>query len=204
MNLVGRLLGEKNTKTAADAMRTLCWLFMVFFALYLLLAVLGRQTFALKTTTGSYAEVILAQETLWQTSRSFTITPPDAVYVQTNAQNEIEPAVRIGLSLIGAVDAVPMIAAYWMLSRVFSNAGKGIPFSEKDRRYLLGYGLIQLFAVFLVPAAKLLICNVVNRFCEGSVSVFLGFGWWNRLVIAALFIAAAYLLCHGARERSRA
>ena len=97
----------------------------------LVLAIMGRQTFFLHTSTGDYDSAIYAEESHDWDSRSFTLTLNDDIRVTANDNDQIDLAVHIGLALMAAFSILPLIAAYWLLSRVFANVGRGQCFIEK-------------------------------------------------------------------------
>ena len=74
-----------------------------------------------------------------------TVHMGDDIRVWTNDDDQIDLKIQIGLSLMYAVNSVPMIIAFWFLSRVFSNIRKGQIFTEQNASYLLYYGLLQFF-----------------------------------------------------------
>ena len=108
-----------------------------------------------------------------------------------------DPAVQAGLSLMYAVHIIPMIFAYWFLSRVFSNINKGQIFTEQNSSYLLYYGMLQLGAAVFVPFIKLLICRVVNLASGGRMSISTGRAVLNMLIPGIAFIVAAYIIHYG-------
>ena len=92
-----------------------------------------------------------------------TVYTGDDIHVWTDGGDQIEPVVRIGLSVLYAVNTIPMVLAFWLLSRVFSNVQNGRIFIEQNASFLLYYGLIQFFAAVFVPFIKLAVCGVVSR-----------------------------------------
>ena len=84
---------------------------------------------------------------------------------------EIDPAVRVFLVLLYAVNAVPLVAAYWILSRVFANIHRGEIFSQRNAAGLLYYGLLQLFTALLVPFLKLGLCGLFNLFSQSRIAL---------------------------------
>ena len=84
MKLLNALLNEKYARKAAVVLQWACYVVMVFFVLTLVLACLGRQTFALNTGTGFYENAIYAgQDHEWR-SRGFTVYSGDDILVTAN------------------------------------------------------------------------------------------------------------------------
>ena len=121
----------------------------------------------------------------------------DDIHVRTNDNDQIDLAVHIGLSLMYAVNIVPMIFAYWFLSRVFANIRKGQIFTEQNAAYLLYYGLLQFFVAVFVPFIKLLICWLTNLVTNCQVSISTGRTMFNILFPSIAFIVAAYIIHYG-------
>lgn len=198
MKLLRNLLNERYAKNAAKFMRIVCYLVMLFFALCLILSFMGRQTFRLHTSTGTYDDAIYAEEDHEWTSRGMVVhMSDDDVYVWANDDDQIDLSIQIALSLMFAFSVVPLIFAFWFLSRVFTNISKGQIFTEQNALCLLYYGLIQFFAAILVPFIKLLIAHIVNLFADGRVSLSTGRGMLEGIIPSIAFIVAAYIIHYG-------
>ena len=158
---------------------------------------MGRQTFFLHTKTGTFERAIYAEENHNSHSRSMTVHTSDDIHVWTNDNDRIDPTIQIGLSFMYAINMVPMIFAYWFLSRVFSNINKGEIFTEQNSSYLLYYGLLQFSVAVFVPFIKLLICWLINLVSNGRVSISTGQTMFNMLIPSIAFIVAAYIIHYG-------
>jgi hypothetical protein len=183
--------------SAARLMKYLCYFAICFYVLCAVLSFMGRQAFFLHTKTGTSERAIYAEENHNPHSRSMTVSMGDDIHVWTNDTDQIDPAVQAGLSLMYAVHIIPMIFAYWFLSRVFSNINKGQIFTEQNSSYLLYYGMLQLGAAVFVPFIKLLICRVVNLASGGRMSISTGRAMLNMLIPGIAFIVAAYIIHYG-------
>ena len=128
-----------------------------------------------------------------------TVRTGDDIHVWTNENDQIDLTIQIGLSLLYAVQTVPMIFAYWFLSRVFSNTHKGRIFTRQNASYLLYFGLIQFSAAVFVPLLKLGICWLVNLVSDSRMSLSTGQDMLNMLIPGAAFMAAAYIIHEGVR-----
>lgn len=157
----------------------------------------GRQTFFLHTDTGTYERAIYAEENHAPHSRSMTVHMGDDIHVWTNDNDQIELTTHLGLSFMYAVHVVPLILAFWFLSRVFSNISKGEIFIEQNAAYLLYYGLLQLFVAILVPFLKLFICHCTNLISGSQISISTGQDMLNGIVPSIAFIVAAYIIHYG-------
>lgn len=197
MRIIQKLLQENYARTAAKFMNVICYFAMAFMLVCLVLAFMGRQTFSLRTSTGSYDRAIYAEEDHDVTSRGFTMTSSDDIYVVANDRDQIDLTVHIGLSLMAAFRLVPLIVAYWLLSRVFANVGRGQCFVEKNARCLLYYGLIRLFMALLVPLIQLAICYLTNLVSSSHVSVSTGSDVFYHLIPSIAFMVAAYIIHYG-------
>ena len=158
---------------------------------------MGRQTFFLHAKTGSSERAIYAEENHNPHSRSMTVHMGDDIHVWTNNNDQIDLTIQIGLSLMYAVNTVPMIFAFWFLSRVFSNIRKGKIFTEQNAFYLLYYGLLQFLVAVFVPFIKLLICWLTNLVSDSRMSISTGQSMFSTLISSIAFIVAAYIIHYG-------
>lgn len=69
-----------------------------------------------------------------------TVHTADDIHVTVNAEGQVDLAVPVALLLMSAVQLVPLIVAYWMLSRVFANIYRGEIFTERNAAFLLNFG----------------------------------------------------------------
>lgn len=188
---------EHLTRSAARLMKHLCYFAIGFYVLCTVLSFMGRQTFFLHTKTGTFERAIYAEENYNLHSRGMTVSMGDDIHVWTNDNDQIAPAIQAGLSLMYAVHIIPMIFAWWFLSRVFSNINKGQIFTEQNSSYLLYYGILQLGSAVFVPFIKLLICRVVNLVSDSRMSISTGQAMLNMLIPGIAFIVAAYIIHYG-------
>ena len=197
MKLFQTLANERFARPAAGLIKFACYFAICFYALCTVLSFMGRQTFFLHTKTGTFERAIYAEENHNSHSRSMTVHTSDDIHVWTNDNDRIDPTIQIGLSFMYAINMVPMIFAYWFLSRVFSNINKGEIFTEQNSSYLLYYGLLQFSVAVFVPFIKLLICWLINLVSNGRVSISTGQTMFNMLIPSIAFIVAAYIIHYG-------
>lgn len=197
MTAMCKWISEPVAKVAARFLKGVCWFLMGFFALCLVLSILGRQTFVLHTSTGTYDRAIYAEEDHDPVSRGLTVSSSDNVYVHANDQDGVDLVTQVGLSLMYAVHVLPLIAAYWLLSRVLSNIQAGRIFVDQNAGYLLWYGLIQCGVALLVPLLKMLICQVCNLFSQSQISIGISLNLMGALFPGVAFLVAAYILHYG-------
>ena len=197
MRLLQRLTNERFARSAAGVIKGACYFVIGVLVLCTVLSFLGRQTFTLHSKTGTYERAICAEEDHGRHSRSMTVYTGDDIHVWTNNGDQIELAVRIGLSVLYAVNTIPMILAFWLLSRVFSNVQSGRIFIEQNASFLLYYGLIQFFAAIFVPFIKLAVCGVVSRISDGGLSIGTGGNLFEQLFPSIAFLVAAYIIHYG-------
>jgi len=178
-------------------MKIVCYLAILILALCLALSAMGRQSFRLHTSTGTYENAIYAEEHHAPHSRGMVVHMSDDIYVWANDDDQIDFAVRVGISLMFACNVVPLIFAFWFLSRVFSNISQGDIFTEQNALYLLYYGLLQVFTAVFVPFIKLLICHLVNLVSDGRLDLATGKELLSGLIPGIVFIVAAYIIHYG-------
>ena len=197
MRLLQRLTNERFARSAAGVVKGACYFVIGFLVLCTVLSFMGRQTFTLHSKTGTYERAICAEEDHGGHPRSMTVHTGDDIHVRTDDGDQIEPAVRIGLSVLYAVNTIPMVLAFWLLSRVFSNIYRGEIFIEKNASCLLYYGLLQLFVAVVVPFIKLFLCWLTNLVSDGRMSISTGQRMFNMLIPSIAFIVAAYIIHYG-------
>lgn len=199
MKLIERFANGRFAQPAALVMKVVCYFIIGFYILCTILSLMGRQTFFLHTKTGAFEQAIYAEESHDAHPSGVTVRTGDDIHVWTNENDQIDLTIQIGLSLLYAVQTVPMIFAYWFLSRVFSNTHKGRIFTRQNASYLLYFGLIQFSAAVFVPLLKLGICWLVNLVSDSRMSLSTGQDMLNMLIPGAAFMAAAYIIHEGVR-----
>ena len=197
MRILKKLVAPSVAKPASCFMKFACYFVILFLTLCLVLSFMGRQTFFLHTDTGTYERAIYAEENHAPHSRSMTVHMGDDMHVWTNENDQIDLTTHLGLSFMYAVHVVPLILAFWFLSRVFSNINKGGIFTEQTAAYLLYYGLLQLFVASLVSFLKLFICHFANIISGSQISISTGQDMFNGIVQSIAFIVAAYIIHYG-------
>lgn len=191
------LLNERFVRKAASFLQAACWLAICFFALVTVLACLGRQQFTLVTSTDVYEGAIYAERDQGWLSHSFTVTASDSIRVTADSDDGVDLATHIGLTLMFAAQALTGMAGYWLLSRVFANIAQGRIFVEQNARGLLGYGLLQIYTVFLLPFVKLLICNLANLVSDSQIAAWSVQIGPDKLFPSIAFLVAAYIIHYG-------
>ena len=197
MKALKSLLNETFVRKAASFLQAACWLTICFFALVTVLACLGRQQFTLVTSTDVYEGAIYAERDQGWLSHSFTVTASDSIRVTADSDDGVDLATHIGLTLMFAAQALTGMAGYWLLSRVFANIAQGRIFVEQNARGLLGYGLLQIYAVFLPPFVKLLICNLANLVSDSQIAAWSVQIGPDKLFPSIAFLVAAYIIHYG-------
>ena len=197
MKFIQKLTNDRFARSAARLMKYICYFVICFYVLGTLLSFMGRQTFFLHTKTGSFDRAICAEEDHDFDSRGMTVSTGDDIHVWTNKNDQIDPIIQIGLSLLYAIHALPMAFACYLLSRVFFNIHQGQIFTQQNSVYLLYYGVIQFSVAVFVPWIKLLICRLVNLVSNGRMSIFTGQAMLQMLLPSIAFIVAAYIIHYG-------
>lgn len=129
-------------------MRVVCFIVIAFGILCLIFSLMGRQSFRLHTSTGVYEDAILADQD-GGSIRYMTVYGTDDIFIDANAEDQIEFPTKAALYTISVLNIVPMILAYWFLSRVFTNVNKERIFTDQNAAYILYYGLLQIFPHYL-------------------------------------------------------
>ena len=127
----------------------------------------------------------------------FTVSVNDDIFVWANEEDQIELTTHLALSLMFALGAVPLIFAYWFLSRVFSNISRGQIFTEQNASCLLYYGLMQMIVALPVPLLKQLVCLLANQIADSRISLHTGTEVLNTLIPSIAFLVAAYIIRYG-------
>lgn len=197
MKMLKPLLNERFVRKAASFLQAACWLAICFFALVTVLACLGRQTFTLRTSTDVYEEAIYAEEDHAWTSRGFTVDSGSDIRVTANSDGGVDLATHIGLTLMLAAQALPALAGCWLLSRVFANIAQGRIFVEQNARGLLGYGLLQVYASFVLPFVKILFSQLSNLVSGSKITAFSTYTGVDELFPGIVFLVAAYIIHYG-------
>ena len=194
MEMMQKLLCRPIFQRAAAVLHRACYFIMLYFALCLLLAGLGRQVFILRTDTDIRWTMLGAQAGEDVTQSGFTIHPEDEIQIVVDAEGRVGPAVRIGMISLTALDTLPMIAAYWFLSRVLGDLGNGKGLTRCNASRLISYGLLYLFEGLLVPWLKRAVCTLVNFASAESMSVAITPMRLDSLILglAALLLAAVF------------
>ena len=112
MKLIERFANGRFAQPAALVMKVVCYFIIGFYILCTILSLMGRQTFFLHTKTGAFEQAIYAEESHDAHPSGMTVRTGDDIHVWTNENDQIDLTIQIGLSLLYAVQTVPMIFAY--------------------------------------------------------------------------------------------
>jgi len=204
MKKIQKLINEPYAKSAAHFMKYICYIMMLFFVAGLVLSFIGRQTYILHSSTGTYDSAIYSEENHNWTSRGLTVSMNDEVRVIAYDGEKIDLITQIGLSTMYAVNVIPLIICFWFLSRVFNNVSKGRIFTDQNASYLLYYGLMQMAVAALVPFIKLFISYLASQFSSNEISTATGQNLLNNLIPNIAFIVAAYIIHYGVHLQDEA
>ena len=197
-----KLLSEPVAKKAAVFMTFICYFVMLFLAFGMVLSLLGRQTFILHTGGEVWdAAILAAQYSNWTWSGPFTGM---ACEIRIFANDEIDIAARIGLSIAYAANAIPAIISFWFLARVFGNVAKGKIFTEQNALFILYFGLLRIAAAVFVPFANLGVIGLANRLSGNGIYIATGQDMFNSLIPNIAFIVAAYIIHYGVKLQGEA
>jgi len=192
------LLNEPVAKSVARFLTAICYFLIFIFVVGLVLSFIGRQTFVLHTSTGTYESAIFSERNRDWSFRGPTVGTNDDIRVTAVAgTDEVDLITHIGLSAMYAINIIPLIISFWLLSRVLNNISNGRIFTEKNASYLLYYGLIHMAVAVLVPFIKLFISFIANQFTNSHISIATGQNLLTNLIPSIAFIVAAYIIHYG-------
>ena len=197
MKFIQKFTEEQFAKSAARFLKFVCYFVICAFVLFTVLSFMGRQTFSLHTSTESFPRAIYAEEDHDPLSRGVTVHMGDDIHVWAWDSGQINLTKHIGLSLMYAVKMVPMIFAFWFLSRLFSNIQGGQIFTEQNASCLLWFGLLEFSTAVFVPFLKLLICWLTNLASDNRISVATGQDMLSMLIPSIASVVAAYIIHYG-------
>lgn len=205
MKIIHRLLNQKTAHHTAEVMKFICYIIIGLFAVMLALSFMGRLQYNLSFGNENYPHAIYAEENHNFTSRSLTIGGSDSLRIRTQSEDgKIELISYIALIVMYAANIIPLMFAYWFLSKVFSNVAKGEIFVEKNAHYLLYYGIIQAIVAVVVPFVKLLIVQIANTLVTDRISLSTGTNIINQLIPSIAFLVAAYIINYGVHLQDEA
>lgn len=197
MKFMQKFTEERFARSAAKFLKAICYFVTCVGVLCTVLGFMGRQTFSLHTSTESFPRAIYAEEDHAPLSRGPTVHMSDDIHVWTWDSDQIALTTHIGLSLMYAAQMIPMIFAFWFLSRLFSNIQGGQIFTEQNASCLLYFGLLEFSVAVFVPFLKLLICWLTNLASDNRISVATGQDTLNMLIPGIASIVAAYIIHYG-------
>ena len=197
MKISNKLLSDSCGRNAALAMQCVCYLIIIFMILCLVLSCMGRQTFVLHGDGEVQERAIYAEDDHGKHPRNLTVHSGDDIHVWTNEENQIDILTQVGLSLMYAVHTIPAIAAYWLLSRVFSNVYKGRIFVERNAHDLLGFAVLQFVIALGVPVIKFFVRWIINLISRSPISISTGQDMLQTIFWGIGFLAAAYIIQKG-------
>ena len=206
MKIINNLLNQRTAQKTASFMKVICHLAMVLFTLMLLLSFFGRLQYNLSFQSENYPHAIYAEENHDFTSRSFTVKSQDDLRVHTTATDgKIALSTYATIVLILSLNIIPLIFAFWFLSKVFGNVSKGDIFIKKNAHYLLYYALIQATVAIVAPFVKLLIVGIANNvLISDRISLGTRSNMLNQLIPSIAIFVAAYIISYGVHLQDEA
>lgn len=198
MKKIHNLLNLKTAKTLSGIMKYICYLTMFLLTAILILSFMGRLEYDLTTTSENYPNAIYAEENHDYSSRGFTISSSDNIYINTQSEDgKIELATYISLVLMYSLGIIPIIFSYFFLSKIFANIETGEIFNRKNAHYLLYFALIRITVAVVLPFVKLLIAQITNMFSSDIISLSVGSTMLNDFIPNIAFLVAAYIINYG-------
>lgn len=198
MKIMQSLLNQKMATNTSRFMKIVCYIVIVLFMLMLGLSFFGRLQYTLRVGDKTYERAIYAEENHDFTTRSLTIINPDKFRIGASSNDgKINLITYITMVLMYAMTIIPLMFAYWFLSKVFGNVEKGEIFVEDNARYLLYYGVIQAAVAVVLPFVKLIIVLIANTIVVDRISLSTGMNMMNQLIPSIAFLVAAYIINYG-------
>ena len=205
MKSMHALLNQKVATKTATFMKMVCYTMMLLFILMLGLSCFGRLQYILSVGDKTYEHAIYAEENHDFSTRGLTVTGNDSLRIRASSSDgKINLISYIAIVLMYAINIIPLIFAFWFLSKVFDNVAKGEIFVENNARYLLYYGVIQATVAVLVPFVKLLIVKIANTLVADRISLATGMNMINQLIPSIAFLVAAYIINYGVHLQDEA
>lgn len=197
MRWIQKILSERVARNASAILQIISYLAVLLGVICLVLAFLGRQTYDLHTPEASRSDTFYADTSPEDGSSYMTVSSNDRITVSSAPDGRVDLGTHIGLTAMYTVGLLPWIAAFLLLAQVFGNVSKGEIFTEKNARFLLYYGLLQLGNAIVVPPLKLLIARVANMLTQSQIAVSTGQNFFDLLIPSLAFIVAAYIIHYG-------
>lgn len=198
MKSIKFLLNQRFAAKIAKLMKIFCNIAIILFILMLVLCFLGRLQYILNVGSTTYQNAIYAEENHEFITRALTVNNSDSLRVSAAADDgTIELLTYIAIVCTYAISIIPLIFAFWFLSRMFDNVSKGDIFVEKNAHYLLYFGVIQGLTAVAAPFIKLLIVEIANVFVADRISLATGSNMISQLIPSVAFLVAAYIINYG-------
>jgi len=202
------LLNENSARNTARFMKWICYAVVVFTLFGIILSIIGRQEFILHTPTGAHQHAMFANENRdWQLGEGVqlgSVRSRGEFRIITDSSGEVDFILRVALTVAHLVVIIPMLFAFWILSRLFKNISDGRIFVYENAHLLLYFGVIQAAALVIAPFIQLFITEAASSFASGRITFA---NDPNFLVDAIPYIAvivAAYIIHHGAKLQDEA
>ncbi|MEG0900009.1 MAG: DUF2975 domain-containing protein [Oscillospiraceae bacterium] len=193
-----KLLNQKVAMGTAKFMKVICHIIIFLFVIMLALSFIGRLQYNLQVGGKTYAHAIYAEENHDFNMRSLTVKSNDSLRIHAAADDgTIDIITYVAITIMYAINIIPLMFAYWFLAKVFANVAKGEIFTQKNAHYLLYFGVIQAVVAIAVPFVKLFIVQIANTLVSDRISLATGTNMFNEFVPSVAFIVAAYIINYG-------
>ncbi|MEG1758668.1 MAG: hypothetical protein RR235_09470, partial [Oscillospiraceae bacterium] len=198
MKIMHKLLNQKVAMGTAKFMKVICYIIIFLFVIMLALSFMGRLQYHLQVGEKTYAHAIYAEEDHDFSMRSLTVKSNDSLRIHAAADDgTIDIITYVAITIMYAINIIPLMLAYWFLAKVFANVAKGEIFTQKNAHYLLYFGAIQAVVAIAVPFVKLLVVQIANSLVADRISLAIGTNMLNEFVPSVAFIVAAYIINYG-------
>ena len=198
MKMKHTFLNQEKAQSLAKLMQAILYLVIGFLVLVMILCMIGRLQYDLYSPGGDFENKIYAGDNKEYNIRMFTVYSNDNLRIHSlSSGGEIELGTYIALVLNHCIGIIPLIFAYYFLSKVFANVGKGNIFIHQNANYLLYYGLIKIVLAFVLPFIKQLIISISNALTSDIISISTGSDMLNNLIPNIAFLVASYIIHHG-------
>ncbi|MFI3237581.1 MAG: DUF2975 domain-containing protein [Lachnospiraceae bacterium] len=190
------LLNHKIVSRLSLFMKFMCYIAMLLLTGILILAFRGRLEYTVHTADGNYTNSFYTQETSDSSTGVTTITSDDQLHIYST-DKQIEFVTFLSITAMYTLGILPLIFAYFLLSKIFANLEAGAIFIKKNADYLLYYALIKIAVTLLLPFIKMLFFALINKIGTDTIYISTGSDFLNDIMPSIAFLIAVYIIQYG-------
>ena len=184
----------------ANLLGWLACLLILLLAIGLILSFIGKQSFTLQTSAGTYHNATFSDIEFNWLPEGFSVHLGDNTRVHAcQFSDEVDFITHIGIFARTVVLVVPFMVSLWLLRRVLNNIHKRSIFTNKNADYLLYCGLMRILVFVFVPFIQIFISYVANLFTDSQI-ILSAQPSLATLFMGLIFIVCAHVIRQGIRE----